>query len=320
VSLRRLDRNGCYDFHLNSDARKVVQAFPKLEELTVRGDIQIFFYRTPLDEESDTDEESDRDEDSESSGVGNNGRQGSNNLTSLDLSHSTISPLLSILAQCFKDLGDLEAISSLKFGGSFDYGRDVFPENTFSQWTRLQSLHLDVMTNNLRGCTLQSVADQCPSLRELVLRSSPYFPQSPFYETYPTPEREPFHISNVLFKCPKLERLLISRGKVVEQGVFLQLVREGSEAAGQGFVIKGPVLQEGTVLVQEFTEDSDAVSNLEECKLYRAVLPVQQPPSAQGPPRPIVPRISTNRSASARQVIGEIAIVQSWRRVFGEGE
>jgi hypothetical protein len=121
-----------------------------------------------------------------------------------------------------------------------------------------------------------------------------------------------FHISDVLLKCPKLERLLISRSEVVEEADFSKLVRE----AGQGFVFNGPGLPEGTVLVQEFTEESDAVSCLKECSLYRAVLPVYQ----EGPPSRIAPGISRNRSASARQVIGESATVQSWCRVFGEGD
>jgi hypothetical protein len=39
ISLRRLDLDGLYSFHLNSDTRALVQAFPKLEELTVCGHI-----------------------------------------------------------------------------------------------------------------------------------------------------------------------------------------------------------------------------------------------------------------------------------------
>jgi hypothetical protein len=229
-------------------------------------------------------------------------------------------------AKNFKVLG-LEAISSLKFG-CFEDRRKVFPRgNTFFQWKHLQSLHVDVMTDNLRDCTLQGVAhDQCPSLRELVLHSSP------LHERRTTPAREPFHISDILPKCPRLERLLISRSEVVEQGVFSQLVREGSEAAEKEFVFKGPVLREGTVLVQEFTEESDAVFCLNECRLYRAILSAVYQPS---PPKDPTPRRSTripdsliddmvfdnmDRSASARQVIGETATVQSWCRDFGEGE
>jgi hypothetical protein len=130
------------------------------------------------------------------------------------------------------------------------------------------------MTDNLRDCTLQSVADQCPSLRELVLRSSPA------HRTRTTPEREPFHISDVLPKCPKLERLLISRSEVVGKAVFSKLVRESSDSEGQRVVrIRGkdPVLPSETVLILDITGESDAASCLKECGLYRAVLRVRQP-------------------------------------------
>jgi hypothetical protein len=247
----------------------------------------------------------DTDEESESSDVGDNSRHVSNSLTSLDLSHATNLREVSFLARTFKDLDYLEAISSLKFGCDDD-GEDVFPQNTFSIWTRLQCLHLNIMTDNLRDCTLQSMADQCPSLRELVLRSSPV------HRTRTTPNREPLQISDVLPKCPKLERLLISRSEVVEEAVFSKLVREIRDAEGQGFVSKGPVLRAGTVLVQEITEESD--SCLKECGLYRAVLPVHQIQRRRAP------GIDMNGSASARQVIGETATVQNWCRVFGEEE
>jgi hypothetical protein len=318
TSLRRLDVDDGGYVHLNSDIRTLIQAFPELEELTVRGDIWWSFYCSLfLVDDRDADE-SDTDEDSESSGVGDNGHQENNSLTSLDLSLATCDWMrVSRLAKIFKDLRNLKSISSLKFG-CFEDGRGVFPENTFSQWTRLQFLQLGVMTDNLRDCTLQSVADQCPSLRELVLLSSP-FPSSPSHDMRTTPDREPFHITDVLFKCPKLERLLISRSEVVEEANFSKLVQEVRDAAGRGFVIRGPVLREGTVLVQELTEDSDAVSCLKECRLYRAVLPVHQSPPEQGPERRRAPGIDMNRSASARQVIGETATVQSWCRVFGEG-
>jgi hypothetical protein len=302
--LRRLDVDAGGYLHLNScnsDIRTLIQAFPKLEELTVFVCSWTSFYRFPSDDSTD--------DESESSDVGDNGRQDSNSLTRLYLAHSTKLLGVSRLAKHFKNAGKLEAISSLKFG-CFDDGQDVFPENTFSQWTRLQVLHLEVMTDNLRDCTLQRLADQCPSLRELVLRLSPY------HETRTTPSREPFHISDVLLKCPKLQRLLISRSEVVEEADFSKLVREVRDAAGQWFVFKGPALREGTVLVREFTEESDAVSCLKECSLYRAVLLVYQ----EGPPSRIAPGISRNRSASARHVIGESATVQSWCRVFGERE
>jgi hypothetical protein len=117
TSLRRLDvGDGGYPgyLHVHSDIRTLIQAFPKLEELTVRGCSWMSFYLFLSDDES------------ESSDVGAKGRQDSNSLTSLHLAHSTKLLGVSRLANYFKDAGKFEAISSLKFG-CFDDGQDVFP-------------------------------------------------------------------------------------------------------------------------------------------------------------------------------------------------
>jgi hypothetical protein len=93
-----------YDFHLYN-VRTLVQAFPKLEELTVRGTIFASLYRSPSD---DTDEES----------VTN--PQESDSLTSLDLSHAVNFMGVSRLEKNVKDLGKLKAISSQSAASTTD--------------------------------------------------------------------------------------------------------------------------------------------------------------------------------------------------------
>jgi hypothetical protein len=273
-------------FNLDSDIRSLVQALPKLEELTLcEARIHVngpFGSRRP--------EEQGLEADADGSG-----------LTSLDILRSSVFRFYCYPSQ-FMNLKHLSALSSLKFRcRPFDVTRGVlvYPDDSF-WWEHLQTLHLVVSTEILRDFMLQSVAKQCPNLSYLALSSSP--PN----EKFATPAGERFSILDTIEKCPKLERLFISRGEVVGKAVFQQLVQEieGSGLAIEEIAEITPARRPRKFLIRESWEDSAAASCLKECRLYQAVLPIGQ-------------RFSTRVK---RKVIGEATAVEGWCSTFGDAK
>jgi hypothetical protein len=157
-------------------------------------------------------------------------------------------------------------------------------------------MHLVVDTSHLRNFMRQSVAKQCPNLCYLALSSSPTD------ERFATPTRERFSILDTIEKCPKLEHLFISKVEMVGKAVFQRLVQEieSSGSAMEGIAARTPA----KLLIREFWEDSAAASCLKECRLYQALLPVDQ-------------RFTT---LLEREVIGEVAAVQGWCKTFGDAK
>jgi hypothetical protein len=245
-------------FNLDSDIRSLVQALPKLEELTLcEARIHVngpFGSRRPEEQGLEPDADG-------------------SYLTSLDILRSSV-----FRSYCsprhFMHLKHLSALSSLKFRcwpHDVTWGVSFWPNDSF-RWEHLQTLHRVVCTEILRAFMLQSVAKQCPNLCYLALSSSP--PN----EKFATPAGGRFSILDTIEKCPKLERLFISRGEMVGKAVFQQLVQEikGSGSAMEGIAEITPARRPRKLLIREFGEDSAAASCLKECRLYQAVLPIGQ--------------------------------------------
>jgi hypothetical protein len=271
-------------FDLDSDIRSLVQAFPKLEELTLCEAFlhNSLFSKSPQEQALEADAEG-------------------SNVTSLDILRSSV--LFFYHLPEFGKRKHLTALSSLKFRYyPYNVIRGVlfYPDDSF-WWKHLHTLHLGMDEVILRNFMLQSMAKQCPNLSYLALSSTP--PD----EDFATPARERFSILDTIEKCPKLERLFISRGKMVGKTVFQRLVQETENPSGSAIEEIAEIKlarRSRKLLIREFWEDSAAAPCLKECRLYQAILPIGQ-------------RFATRVK---RKVIGEVSAVQGWCKTFGDAK
>lgn len=177
---------------LYKDVRCIVETFPNLEDLTLKGQYYI-------------------DHQMSRSFLVRQSIQPGNihgNLKRLDVSHlsypgtSSYADQLLPLLESLKNLEDLKMLIC-------EYN---LPNLTVDYFTflpsGLQCLHLELFTHVLNDVALQSVAKQCPALEELVIFVG--IPPDPRF----TPDSAAFlDVFSVLNKCPNLERLFISRTK-----------------------------------------------------------------------------------------------------------
>jgi hypothetical protein len=171
---------------LYKDIRCMVEFFPNLQALTLRGmicynsDPQLVF--SPVCRSLPPDDIN-------------------VNLERLDVSHLKLSShLYSQLPRVLRCLKNLKSLKTWAFDGFTDF--TLLDDHV--HLSRLQCLHLELFTTYLPGdnSVLQSVASHCPSLEKLIIVST-----RPYLETQ---SEEPVNILNLLDKCPNLEHLFIS--------------------------------------------------------------------------------------------------------------
>jgi hypothetical protein len=265
---------------LYTDIRCMVDFFPNLQDLTLRGMVCSEYRRLV------------------SSPVGRSLKPDNinGNLERLDVSRLS---LLYASAQLPRVLKCLKNVKSWKTW-AHHFGQITLPDNHFFM-ARLQRLHLKMLRQSLNNFVLQSVANHCPSLEQLII-----FSESPCFKRL---SEEPLDILSVLDKCPSLERFFISCAETYKQTHFLCRASElGITSIASDLLSK--TLIERAISLDALVSDNPARNfNLKEFSIFLTIF--QQFREC---------RINQNRPDFREQVIGEPAAIQSWCETFCEAE
>jgi hypothetical protein len=155
------------------------------------------------------------------------------------------------------------------------------------------------MTNSV----LQSVANHCPSLEQLITWS--FSPRLCFK----TLSEEPLDILSVLDKSPNLERLFISCAKMYEQTHFLCRVSELGVTSIASDLLSKTLIERAVSLNALVSDNPARIVNLKEFSIFLTIVS-----EFRGS------RIDQNSPDFRKQVIGEPAAIQSWCETFCEAE
>lgn len=119
---------------------------------------------------------------------------------------------------------DLPSLTSLRLQCTTRKSMLITPRSTALQaaFARIQCLNLDVWSNSVPMSMLESIADHCPRLQQLVLHGIP--PSRT--DDVGSSKDSPGVLSRVLDKCPDLERLVMSEARVMHPKHFAWLVSE----------------------------------------------------------------------------------------------
>jgi hypothetical protein len=142
------------------------------------------------------------------------------------------------------------------------------------------------------------LAEQCPSLEQLILYSSePVMVASRAWE-------QPLDVLSVLAKCPQLERLAISRARVSEDFVWEVLNRACLNLAPSA-VLSKILIERDKGLEDLVREDPLLTCRLREVSIFSAT--VSHSPAAS---------VRQDRPNIQKQAIGEAGVVQTWWDTF----
>lgn len=183
-------------FDVNTDLKRILQAFPNLEDLKLRGD-----WSAPRDAKNQRMET-----------IEQNTR-----LTSLELSNFK----LPSCSQVFRSLSFLKALRSLQltsceFDGSL--ALSSASPSFLPTLQALQTLQIEVFDEALvESRFLPNLAEHFPNLQHLLLRTIPVYAQG-----RPVGELAP-QITELQKKCPQLERIVISRSEMLFETRFSEL-------------------------------------------------------------------------------------------------
>lgn len=200
-SLRRfkLDPGPYYPGCLDSGIRAIAQAFPQVDNLTLRGgELGQLAYGEFLFAAKSSDSKT--------------------GFEVSKLSHVDVAD--HVLPKCFSSSQiapvEITALLSLRCA-SYAIPRWFYPSLfSRSRPTRLQTIDLDVWTDALPDSMLQTIAFQCPSLRFLFLHAAP---SSTTAITALSNER--LEVAPALKKCPMLQRLAISQPGWLDSTIML---------------------------------------------------------------------------------------------------
>jgi hypothetical protein len=188
ISMRSLDLTSS-SFHLSKDIPSIVDFFPNLEDLRLRGQFRSGQRLLTLDDVR------------------------TRSLNSLDvslLSSTDTSTIYERSVVLLSAVRSLKGISSLVMK---DEGLlQLYPE----AFRGLKCLNLELVgqLESLNNSLLQTLVEQCPNLERLIL-----------YSGKAMASQQPLDVLSVLAKCPQLERLAISRAKVSTDFVWEVLNR-----------------------------------------------------------------------------------------------
>jgi hypothetical protein len=239
TSLRSLDLTNS-GFDLYQDICCIVDFFPNLEDLTLRGGPRaiglLACIRGPQ-------------RDYKFSG-----------LKRLDVSHLQGREIFTLAYLLTRVLRSIESISTLK-ASVFDYRQLYNPDSFLSP--SLKSLHLELVELGLSNSILQSVAEQCPSLEQLLIRAG--------WDNARISPQAHLDVFSVLRKCPNLEHLIISRVDTAVAPEFRSRVAT---------YVKGPmkaplskvIIERVKSLDDVVREDPAGVANLKEFTIFSAMV------------------------------------------------
>lgn len=190
-------------------------------------------------------------------------------------------------------LRSIESISTLK-ASACDYTQ-LYNQDSFLS-PRLKSLHLEFVELGLSNSTLQSVAEQCPSLEQLIINAG-------WDDALASPQAH-LDVFSVLDKCPNLERLIISHVDTAVVPEFRS--RVATYVTGP---MKAPlskvIIERVKCLDDVVREDPAGVANLKEFTIFSAMV-VDTSAATFHQSKPNI----------RKQLVGETAAVQSWCDVF----
>ncbi|GAQ86733.1 hypothetical protein KFL_003080040 [Klebsormidium nitens] len=272
-------------FDVNKDMRRILQVFPNLENLKLRGD-----WFAPCEA---TNQLTDKDDLNTC-------------LTTLVLSSFKLPPC----SQVFKSLSFLTALRSLQLTCEFDGSLALSPSASCSlpSLQALQTLQIDVFDEALVDSHfLPNLAEHCPNLQRLLLRTVPVYAQGKSVG-----ELAP-QIAELQEKCPLLEQIVISRSEMLFRARFLEVLVQ-SDLAPEGYVdisdFNVPIMsKKGSkmlILEDSTPEGSELWRGSCSVTLFRFVVlfPFEER------------RIPGDRKRIQRRLLGNAAAISSWFHAF----
>lgn len=285
----RLKKVARYVVELNEGLQRIMQAFPGLRELKLRGNGLASLV-------------------SDSQFVQANTDRVNRSLTSLELLNFKQLPWPLVL----RGLKVFSALRVLRFGGETWLLTQHSLPSSMSELGALHTLHMDITTEAQAGKYLSEIAHHCPNLRRLQLCTHPSSTSRPHnFRSAPSTGTE-IEISDFLRLCPHLERVALSRCERTSGNSFIQLLSQAglfsAEYAHMDQSIPGSIPLNSKILIlrDEALGEGDLWRNSCSVSLFRCVLFHADFPT----------QIHKDQAAFRDRFTGEAKVVSQWWNEF----